>query len=106
MLLATAPLAVPLADTPWQAISLLAIAVCGSGGLYSLTASDAYSRLPPDRVAHAGGLIACAQSVALIVLNPLIGSVVDAYGNYDGVAIGLGLWAIPGALIWIAWKPR
>ncbi len=106
MLCVTAMIAVPLAETPWMAIAILAVANFGSGALYALTAADTYLRVPPGSVSLAGGLIACAQSVALIIMGPLVGAVVKNYGHYDGVSIGVGLWVIPGALIWIVWNPR
>lgn len=34
-----------------------------------------------------------------------IGRAVDQLGSYDAPAIFLGLWAIPGGLVWLAWRP-
>jgi hypothetical protein len=104
-ILATATIALPVADSPWQGIVILGIGVLGSGGLYSICTSDMMARMPPSCISTAGGIVAGAQSIALIALGPIIGAVVGHYGHYDGVAIGVGLWAIPGSLIWILWKP-
>jgi MFS transporter, ACS family, hexuronate transporter len=106
MLITMAIVLLPLATDPWMGISIIGISVFGGGGLYTLTVADTYARVPSETVAVAGGLIACAQSIALIILFPIIGAVVDTYGHYDGVAIGIGLWVVPGALVWLAWKPR
>ncbi len=104
-LLASMAVVLPFATSPWMAIAILSVAVCGSGGLYALTAADVYARIPPTSVSMAGGVIACAQSIVFIVMNPLIGKAVDSYGHYDGVAIVIGVLAIPFTLIWLLWKP-
>lgn len=104
--LATTLLALPYATSPWMAIGIIATSVCGSGGLYALTVADAYARVAPSSVSMAGGLIACAQSIVFIAMNPLIGKAVDASGSYDGVALVIGAMTIPFAITWIAWKPR
>jgi ACS family hexuronate transporter-like MFS transporter len=105
MLLATAPIALPFASSAWTGIVIIAIAVAGSGGLYSMCTSDLLARMPPECVSTAGGIVAGAQSIALIALGPIVGAIVGHYGHYDGVAVGVGLWALPGSLIWIFWKP-
>jgi ACS family hexuronate transporter-like MFS transporter len=105
MVLATATIALPFASSAWTGILVIGIAVAGSGGLYSICTADLMSRMPAECVSTAGGIVAGAQSIALIGLGPLIGAVVGHYGHYDGVAIGIGLWALPGSLIWIFWKP-
>ncbi|MBA2544324.1 MAG: MFS transporter, partial [Deltaproteobacteria bacterium] len=105
MLLAMAIAALPFATTPWIGIAIIGASVVGSGGLYAICTSDLLARMPSECVSTASGIVAGAQSVALIALGPLIGAVVGHYGHYDGVAIGVGLWALPGCLIWIFWKP-
>ena len=50
--------------------------------------------------------IAGAQSVALVIVFPLIGRAVDHYGTYDVVAWSLGGLVIPFSLVWLLWKPR
>jgi len=99
-------IALPMAGSAWQAVAIISLSVCGSGGLYALTVSDAFARVAPTSVSMAGGLIACAQSIVFVVMNPVIGSVVDSYGHYDGVAIVIGAVTIPFALVWIAWQPN
>ncbi len=98
-------MAMPWAASPWQAVMLLSIGMGGGGGLYAMTVSEAYSRVSPTSVSMAGGLIACAQSVVFVTMNPLIGKVVDVYGHYDGIAIFIGAMAIPFAALWILWRP-
>ncbi len=95
----------PFVETPWQAMAVLGVTVGGGGAVYTITTADMLGRMPPEAVSVAGGLIVTAQSIALIVANPLVGRAVDYYGNYDGVAIVVGLWVLPGTLLWLLWRP-
>ncbi len=42
----------------------------------------------------------------MVIANPLIGAAVDHSHNYNGVALALGCWVLPRALLWIVWRPR
>jgi ACS family hexuronate transporter-like MFS transporter len=95
----------PLASTPWEGTALIALAMLGGGGMYTLVTADMLSRMPAASVSFAGGILAGAQSLALIIMNPLVGEAVDRYRSYDVPTLALGLWALPGALIWLAWRP-
>jgi ACS family hexuronate transporter-like MFS transporter len=106
LFLATAIALVPLATTPWQAMAILGFAAAGAGGLYTIITADMLSRMPPGSVSFAGGLLAGGQSLALIVVNPLIGWSVGRLGSYDVATIGLGLWVLPGSMLWLLWRPR
>ena len=96
---------VPLVASPWAGTALMATAMAGGGGMYTLATADLLSRMPRGSVSFASGILASSQSLALIVMNPLVGMAVDRYGSFDLPTTVLGLWAIPGALIWIAWRP-
>jgi MFS transporter, ACS family, hexuronate transporter len=106
MLLATALAFVPLTETPWQAIVVTGIAIGGAGAAYTLITADLLARIPPGSISLAGGIMAVGQSLSLVIGNPLIGWMVDSQRNYDVVNIFLGLWVIPGSLIWLLWRPR
>jgi ACS family hexuronate transporter-like MFS transporter len=95
----------PLASTPWKSIAVVCATVAGGGAIYTLVTADMLSRMPAETVSVASGVIACAQSAALIIANPLIGAALDRWHDYDAVAIALGLWVIPGSLVWLAWRP-
>jgi ACS family hexuronate transporter-like MFS transporter len=95
----------PLAGGAWDAMLVFAVSMAGGGGVYTLVTADLLGRLPAGSVSLAGGTLAGAQSLALIIANPLIGLAVDAYASYDQVAITLGAWALPGTLAWLAWPP-
>jgi ACS family hexuronate transporter-like MFS transporter len=106
LILASAIAFVPWAMSPWKAIALLGLASAGGGAMYTLSTADMLAKLAPGIVSFAGGTLAGAQSLALIIANPLIGYAVDHLDNYDAVTLTLALCAVPGSLIWIAWRPR
>lgn len=93
----------PAADTPWAAMSILATAMAGGGAVYTLVTSDLLGRMPPSVVSFAGGTLAGAQSLALIVSGPLVGYLVGGHASYTDVAYVLGLWVIPGSIAWQLW---
>jgi MFS transporter, ACS family, hexuronate transporter len=95
----------PLATTPWEAILITGVAVAGSGAAYTLITADLLSRMPPGSVSFAGGIMAVAQSLSFVIGNPIIGRVVGNHGNYDAINVAIGLWAIPGSLVWLLWRP-
>lgn len=105
VVLAIALAFLPLAETPWQATILTGIAVAGSGAAYTLVIVDLLARIPPGSVALAGGIMACAQALALTIGHPIIGRVVEQQGDYHTISMAIGLWAIPGSLVWLLWRP-
>lgn len=106
LVLCLALAAVPLAQSEWQGIALIGIAMAGGGAVYTLATSDLLSRVPAHSVSLAGGLMAGAQSLAYVMANPLIGASVDHYGHYDVAVVAIALWALPGSIAWLAWRPR
>lgn len=95
----------PFADSAWESIAFVCTAMAGAAALYALVTADLLSRMPRNSASFAAGIMAGAQSLALIIVNPLIGASVDYYGSYDVIAITLGFWVIPGSLIWLLWRP-
>jgi MFS transporter, ACS family, hexuronate transporter len=95
----------PWADTPWLSIAVLCLGQVGVASTYTLVTADMLSRMPARSASSAAGIIAGAQSLALIISSPLIGRAVDHYRSYDLVALALGAWAVPGCLIWWVWRP-
>jgi predicted MFS family arabinose efflux permease len=96
----------PFASTPWEAMAIGGVAYAGGGAIYTLVTADLLSRMPQGSVSSAGGILAGSQSLALIIINPIIGRAVDHTGNYDGVAIVLGLAVVPTSIIWSMWPVR
>jgi ACS family hexuronate transporter-like MFS transporter len=95
----------PLAETPWMGIAVIAVAMCGGGAIYTLVTADLLGRVPPSSIAFAGGILAGAQSLSHIIAGPLVGGSVAATSSFDTVAYALGAWALPGSLAWLLWKP-
>ena len=102
--LALTPLALtPLAPTPLVAMLCFGLAAAGSGGLHVLITSDLLSRVPLQRTSAAGGLAAGAQSLAHIVVSPLIGMTIDRTHGYDLVSVTLGLAVVPSTVAFVLW---
>jgi len=105
-LMAVALALIPFAESPWAAMTFGGIAYAGGGAIYTLVTADLLSRMPQGSVSTAGGILAGSQSLALIIVNPIIGRAVDHTGNYIGVTIVLGLLVIPTSLVWSMWPMR
>jgi ACS family hexuronate transporter-like MFS transporter len=95
----------PLTASPWQAMILIGMAMAGGGAMYTLVTSDLLARMPPNSVSFAGGILAGAQSLVFIIVNPIIGWSVEQTAGYDVATIAIGCWAIPGSIVWLLWKP-
>jgi MFS family permease len=103
--LASAVALLPFADTPWRATAVLGVGMAGVLAAYTLVTADMLGRMPAASASTAAGIIAGAQSLALIISGPLIGRALDHYGSYTVIAFSLGAWVAPGALVWWAWRP-
>ena len=95
----------PLAGTPWQCVAVASMAVGGTFATYTLVTADMLGRMPTSVISTAAGVLAAAQSLALVLASPIIGRVVDHFGSYDVVAIALGVWVVPGSVVWWLWRP-
>ena len=61
------------------------------------------SRVPIARTSAAGGLTAAAQSLAHIVVSPLIGMTIDRTHGYGVACVTLGLAVVPTSLAFVLW---
>ncbi len=104
--LATTLAVVPLASGPWLTMVLLGVSAAGGGGVYVIVTGDMLSRVPAGRVSTSGGLTAAAQSLSHIVVNPLMGKVIDRTHSYAGVLVTLGLVVVPTSLVFALWPMR
>ena len=104
-LLSVAMVAMPAAGDPWTAVVVAGVAMAGGGGLFALLTADMLMRVSPGVVSSAGGITAAAQSLAYIVANPLVGASVQRTGSYTTMVIALSLWAVPGCVAWLLWRP-
>jgi ACS family hexuronate transporter-like MFS transporter len=102
LLLGSGVVVLSVAHTPAAALAGMALCAAGRGAVVTLAISDTLARMPQQAVAAGAGVIASVQSLCAIVVNPLIGVVVQHHG-YGGVVLALGAWAVPVAAAWIAW---
>jgi predicted MFS family arabinose efflux permease len=91
-----------VAHSPAAALAGMMLCAAGRGAVVTLAISDTLARMPQRAVGAGAGVIASVQSLCAIVVNPLIGVVVQHHG-YGGVVLALGAWAVPLAAAWIAW---
>jgi ACS family hexuronate transporter-like MFS transporter len=96
----------PFATTPLVAVIILGTAMIGAGAIYTFVTADLLARVPPASVSFAGGIMAGAQSLALIVMGPLVGYSVDVTGGYETATTVLGALVVPGCVAWLLWRPR
>ncbi|MDQ3337025.1 MAG: MFS transporter [Myxococcota bacterium] len=96
----------PFATTPWTAMVILGTAMVGAGAIYTFVAADLLSRVPPASVSFAGGIMAGAQSLALIAMGPLVGYSVEIYAGYEVATTVIGALVLPGCIAWLLWLPR
>jgi len=92
---------VPLAHHPRTCIAIASVAMAGAGGLYTLATSDMLTQAPRGTVPATTGITTLTQSLVYIVINPIIGKVVQHFGNYMWVMLGAGLWVVPGCAFWL-----
>lgn len=93
------------ASSPWQATACFVLCMAGGGAVWTLVTADLLARLPQARASFAAGVLTGALSIANMVAHPIIGRVVDATGRYDGIAMSLAAWVVPGSLVWFLWRP-
>jgi ACS family hexuronate transporter-like MFS transporter len=101
MVMALALGGVVYAQSPWQAVVLIGVAMAGGGGLYTLLTSELLSRMPANAISFAGGMVAAAQSVVQIVANPLIGHSIDVTDSYSAAIITITAFIVPGCVAWL-----
>ncbi|HEX8792095.1 MAG TPA: MFS transporter [Polyangiaceae bacterium] len=93
------------ASSAWQATACFVLCMAGGGAVWTLVTADLLARLPQSRASFAAGVLTGALSLANIIAQPLIGRAVDLTGRYDGIALALAAWVVPGSLVWFAWRP-
>jgi ACS family hexuronate transporter-like MFS transporter len=105
MLLCMAIAVMPRAPDALTAVLIGGLAMAGGGAAFAILTADMLSRVPPALVSSAGGITAAAQSLAYIVASPLIGASVERHASYAPILLQLGLWVLPGCLLWLFWRP-
>ena len=92
----------PASRSPTLSVVLGSISMMGAGGLYTLGTSDMLAHTPRDAVAAITGLTTVTQSVVYILASPIVGRIVEHFGNYDWVMVTAGVWVFPCVLVWLA----
>jgi hypothetical protein len=90
------------AHTPGLALLGMCLGGAGRGAVVTLSNSDTLARMPRWGVSTAAGVLASMQSLGAIVVNPIVGAVVQ-HRAFGGVVIAFAAWTLPLALAWIAW---
>lgn len=103
--LMAAGLVMPLAPGPAEVALIAGVSLAGGGGLFSLATAEMMSQVPANRISAAGGITAAVQSLAYIIVNPLIGLSIDRFHSYTPIFLILTLWVIPGTIGWLLLKP-
>ncbi|HKQ70508.1 MAG TPA: MFS transporter [Polyangiaceae bacterium] len=101
MIMSASMALVPLAAQPDTCIGIASIAMAGAGGLYTLATSDMLAQAPRGTIPATTGITTLTQSLVYIAISPIIGKVVEHFGNYMWVMMGAGLWVLPGSIFWL-----
>jgi ACS family hexuronate transporter-like MFS transporter len=101
---ATGMLVLASAHTPAHAMVGMGFAAVGRGAVVTLVNSDTLARMPQRMVSAAGGVVASAQSLAGLLVNPIVGTVVKHHG-FVPVLVALAAWTLPLATMWLLWRP-
>jgi ACS family hexuronate transporter-like MFS transporter len=83
--------------------ALIAMSI-GRGGFTALVNADTLARVRDDEIATAAALIASAQSVIILAINPIIGASVDATASYTPVMLAVATFAALPVTAWAAWR--
>jgi ACS family hexuronate transporter-like MFS transporter len=93
----------PLAPTPATAMVIFSAAAAGGGGIYVLATADMLGRVPVSRTSAAGGMTASAQSLAHIVVSPLVGAAIARSHSFSGALVAIGVAVVPTTLAFVLW---
>ncbi|CAN5823019.1 MFS transporter [soil metagenome] len=92
---------VPYADTAWQGVGILSLAMGGAGALSPMVAATTLAELPTELASFGAGTLAGAQALAYAVMGPLLGPAVEHYKSYSQVSVGIAFWVLPGTIVWL-----
>jgi len=90
------------ARSPGGAVAGFGRGLAGGGGGYPLRTSGVVWGMPANAGSLAGGMVAAAQSVVPIVVNPLIGHSIDVTGSYTTAILSIAAFIVPGCAVWLA----
>ena len=85
--------------------ALIAMSI-GRGGYTAIVNADTLARVHDDEIATAAALIASAQSVIILAINPIIGASVDATHTYAPSMLAIAAFTVLPFTAWAAWRAR
>lgn len=94
-------------STPLTVSALCCLSLVGVGGALAVVTGQLIASVPSTLVSSSmaiGG--AAAQSLALIIAMPLIGTAVDRTGSYVPALLSIAASALIGAGLWLSWRPE
>jgi ACS family hexuronate transporter-like MFS transporter len=98
--------ALPFLPSPAAVSVACSLSLAGAGGVLAINTAQLIGAVPGSSVSSAGGIVVAAQSLALIVANPLIGRSIDVTGSYVPALLSLGALSLFGAGLWLSLPPR
>jgi ACS family hexuronate transporter-like MFS transporter len=96
--------AMALVDGTTAVVAALIVMSIGRGGYTAIVNADTLARVRDDEIATAAALIASAQSVIILAINPIIGASVDATATYTPVMLAIAAFAAVPFTAWAAWR--
>jgi MFS transporter, ACS family, hexuronate transporter len=89
-----------LAPSSHVAVVFFLASGAGRGAVVTLCNTDTLARVPRSAVSAAGGVIASAQALGAIIVNPFLGHAVQRFG-YAPALFVLAAWTVPGTIVWL-----
>jgi ACS family hexuronate transporter-like MFS transporter len=96
--------AMALVDGTTAVVAALIVMSIGRGGYTAIVNADTLARLRDEEIATGAALIASAQSVIILAINPIIGASVDATSTYTPVMLAIAAFAAVPFTAWAAWR--
>jgi ACS family hexuronate transporter-like MFS transporter len=96
--------AMALVDGTAAVVAALIAMSIGRGGYTAIVNADTLARLRDEEIATGAALIASAQSVIILAINPIIGASVDATATYTPVMLAIAAFAAVPFTAWAAWR--
>lgn len=95
-----------LASEEVALVAFLVAMSIGRGGYTAIVNADTLARLHDNEIATGAALIASAQSVIILAVNPIIGASVDATATYTPSMLGIAAFTVLPFTAWAVWRAR
>jgi predicted MFS family arabinose efflux permease len=97
--------AMTLGDTTLVVGALIVMSI-GRGGYTAIVNADTLARLHDGEIATGAALIASAQSLIILAVNPRIGASFDARHTYTPAMLAIAAFAVVPFTVWAVWRAR